>query len=234
MAKKRIKVIFYFLLLIGLSFFVISTWLDVRRINLSTHEELPSSDSLNSEYLNLIAKENQIKIRVDQVYQSKIRYPVAKLYFGENNILFINKISTVERFPLAERVLSETKNATLPKEIVYSTLENGSSQFTYELGGIDSISNIYLTSFGDSATTVISNDSIMAYHLICKNFSIKYNKNGPVDMLLEGQQELFGIKQIPADVLFLRRNNALYVLLMISKSGGSIKPGLLYDIVHGE
>jgi hypothetical protein len=234
MTKQRVKIIFYIVFLSGILFFVISTWLDVRRINLSAREELPSTDSINSEYLNLIAKKNQIKVKVEQVYQSKIRYPVAELYFEENNILFINKISRIGTFPLAERVLNETKNATLSKEVVYSTLKKGSCEFTYKLAGIDSISKIYLTSFGDSLTTIISNDSILAYHLICKNLSIRYNKNGPVDMLLEGQQGLFGIKEFPADLLFIRRNNALYLLLMISRSGGSVKPGLLYHIVYGE
>lgn len=221
-------------MLSGILFYGISTWLDVKRINLSNRKELPSTNSLNSEYLNLIDKENQTKIKVDQVYQSKIRYPVAKLYYGEDNILLINKISTVGRFSLAEEALIETKNAKMSKGIVYNILKNGSCQFTYESGGIDSVSRIYLTFFGDSVTKAISNDSTLAYHLICKNLSIRYNKNGPVDMLLEGQQGLFGIKEFPADLLFIRRNNALYLLLMISKSGGSIRPGLLYHIVYGE
>ena len=166
-----------------------------KKINLSNRDELPSTNSLNSEYLNLIDKENQTKIKVDQIYESKKRYPVAKIYFAEDNILLINKLSTVGRFSLAEEAMIETKNAKMSKDIVYNTLKNGSCQFIYESDGIDSVSRIYLTFFGDSVRKVISNDSTLAYHLVCKNLSIRYNKNCPVDMLLEGQQRLLGFKE---------------------------------------
>ena len=85
---------------------------------------------------------------------------------------------------------------------MYNTLTNGSYQFEYESKNIDSISGIYLTYFGDSLTTVISNDSILSYHLLCKNSSIGYNENSTLDMILGGTQQPFGITPVSADILF--------------------------------
>jgi hypothetical protein len=53
----------------------------------------------------------------------------------------------------------------------------------------------------------------------------------PIDMILSGTQQPFGIMSVSADILFIKRNNALYVLLMIAKSNTVIKPSTLYDIV---
>lgn len=234
MTKQGIKIISYCLLFFGILYFVITTWLNVRRINQSNNEELASSDSLSSEYLNLISKENQMKIKIAQVYLSKIRNPLARLYFEDSDILFINKICSIKDIALAEKVQSEIKSATMSKEIVYNTLTNGSYRFSYETRGVDPVSNIHLTFYGDSLTTVISNDSILSYHLLCKNSSFSYNENSSVDMILEGNQNFYGITPVPADILFMKRNNALYVLLLIPKSGTIIKPGLLYDIVNSK
>lgn len=234
MTKRGIKIISYCLLLVGILYFVITTWLNVRKINQSKYEELASSDSLSSEYLNLITKENQTKTRVDQVYLSKIKNSLAKLYFEDSNVLFIYKIGSVRNISLSKIAHNEINNATESKEKVYSILTNGSYQFEYESKNVDSISAIYLTCFGDSLTTVISNDSILSYHLRCKNSSIRYSKNGTIDMLLEGTQRPFGIASVSADILFIKRNNLLYVLLLIAKPETMIKPRALFNIVHVE
>ena len=159
MAKHKGKIIFYCLLLIGVSYLIIVTWINIRRINQFNRKQLPSSDSLNTEYLSLIIKKVQSKIRVDQVYQSEVRNPLAKLYFGDSDVLFITKIGTLEDISLSKIAYCEKNNVTESKEKVYNILTIGLYHLEYESKNIDSISGIYLTYFGDSLTTVISNDS---------------------------------------------------------------------------
>jgi hypothetical protein len=232
MAKHRNKIILYCLLLIGVSYLGITTWISIRRINQSNREQLPSSDSLSTEYICLITKKDQSKIKVDQVYQSKVRHPLAKLYFEDSSILFITKIGTIKDVPLSKIAHSEINNRDETKEKVYNILTNGSYQFEYESKNVDSISGIYLTCSNDSLTTIISNDSILSYHLLCKNSSVSYSEKGAVDMILEGTQQPFGKTSVSADILFIKRNNVLYVLLMIAKPNTLIEPKALYDIVH--
>ena len=231
MVKFRNKIIIYSLLLSVVLYLTTITWINIRRINQSNQQQLPSSDLLSSEYLSLIIKKEQSKIKVDQVYESKTRNPLAKLYFGDSDILFITKINTIKNISLSNIENSEITNATESKGKVYNVLTNGSYLFEYGSKNIDIISGIYLTYSGDSLTTVISNDSILSYHLLCKNSSIRYSHNGPIDMILSGTQQPFGIISVSADILFIKRNNVLYVLLMIAKSNTVIKPRALYDIV---
>ena len=231
MVKFRNKIIIYSLLLSVVLYLTTITWINIRRINQSNQQQLPSSDLLSSEYLSLIIKKEQSKIKVDQVYESKTRNPLAKLYFGDSDILFITKINTIKNISLSNIETSEITNATESKGKVYNVLTNGSYLFEYRSKNIDIISGIYLTYSGDSLTTVISNDSILSYHLLCKNSSIRYSQDGPIDMILSGTQQPFGIMSVCADILFIKRNNALYVLLMIAKSNTVIKPRALYDIV---
>jgi hypothetical protein len=179
MVKFRNKIIIYSLLLSVVLYLTTITWINIRRINQSNQQQLPSSDLLSSEYLSLIIKKEQSKIKVDQVYESKTRNPLAKLYFGDSDILFITKINTIKNISLSNIETSEITNATESKGKVYNVLTNGSYLFEYRSKNIDIISGIYLIYSGDSLTTVISNDSILSYHLLCKNSSIRYSQNGP-------------------------------------------------------
>ena len=115
MAKHKGKIILYCLLVIVVSYLTIITWINIRRINQSNHEQLPSSNSLSTEYLSLIIKKEQSKIKVDQVYQSEARNPLAKLYFGDSDILFITKIGTIKNISLSKIAHTEINDATESK-----------------------------------------------------------------------------------------------------------------------
>ena len=96
-------------------------------------------------------------------------------------------------------------------------------------------SHIFLTLAGDSLQEVSKNDSVISYHLICKNFSIQYGKTGPVDIYMVGDEIGFGRTiDMPLDLLFLRRGNAIYFFIMLPDNyHAAIEPDLLLNIVTG-
>jgi hypothetical protein len=70
---------------------------------------------------------------------------------------------------------------------------------------------------------------------LCDNLSIRYAKNDPIDIFVLGQEKLLGAATIvPMDLLFLKRDDALYLLIMTPNGPRlTIPPDLLYNVVKG-
>lgn len=60
---------------------------------------------------------------------------------------------------------------------------------------------------------MVENDSTIGYHLLCEKLTIKYSATDPVDIFLTTENGIQN-KQIPLEIVFLRRNNAMYFFLM--------------------
>jgi hypothetical protein len=88
---------------------------------------------------------------------------------------------------------------------------------------------------GDSIENTIRNDTALGYHLLCKSLSVKYGENEPLDVVMNGKGSEFGFNpRISTDLLFLYRNNVIYLLVMIpEKPDISVRPNILFDIVSG-
>jgi len=87
---------------------------------------------------------------------------------------------------------------------------------------------------GDSLSTVEKNDSLVNYHLLCENFSIKYAADEANDLYFESKIDFEAVEyhEIFLDVLLLRKTGALYLLLMAPiDNKASIDPKLLYNII---
>jgi len=81
----------------------------------------------------------------------------------------------------------------------------------------------------------LKNDSVISYHLMCDNFSIRYGEKEPIDIFVARKEEALGYKRrIPMDLLFLKRDSAVYMLIMIPDDPNSaIAPDLLYNVIMG-
>ena len=102
-------------------------------------------------------------------------------------------------------------------------------------GGVNNpASQIFLTLGGDSILSVAKNDSIIGYHLLCHDFSIRYAGEEPNDILFQPKGDFEDSEGIPIslDILFMKRNNAVYLLVMAPVNRKvSIDPQLLYKMV---
>ena len=62
---------------------------------------------------------------------------------------------------------------------------------------------------------------------LCNNLSISYDLDKEIDIYLERTERL-----IPTEIIFTKRDNSIYLILMIPKSQNvQIQPGLLSDIL---
>ncbi|NNV55082.1 hypothetical protein [Limnovirga soli] len=199
-------------------------------------EDLPSTYSLTLEDSNLISKKYQGKLKVIEVYQSKVRAPIAILDFDNKYHLIMYKMILQNDVSLENILHVEMKSVDLSTGYSYGTIGRDIIyRFRYKAGAIKPASALYLTLAGDSLQKVEINDTIINYHLLADNFSIRYSKEDPVDILVIGQERPLGETSIvPIDCLFLKRNRSVYLLLMTPiNANASIEPHLLYNIVTG-
>jgi len=200
--------------------------------NRSFKEDLPSTYQLPAEDSLLIRDLYRDKINVNVIHNSKVREPISMLFFDQNYHIIIHKIKLARDIPLQSIFHTQIKNARRSTGIPYNLY--GDHIFFYfqcKTGLTHPVSEVYLTLSGDSLKTIAENDSIAAYHLLCKNLSVRYEENGLVDIFVIGKENILGAPIIPMDILFLRRQKNLYFLLLTPKSQNKVvPPELLYNI----
>ncbi len=150
--------------------------------------------------------------------------------------IIIYKIDLIKDGLLKDVLHTNIESVDRTTGTVYTVINhNNFFQFQYQVGSAQPVSNIYLTLAGDSLKNLVQNDSVMSYHLLCKNFSIRYNKDGPIDLFVVGQEGMLATTTIiPMDLLFLKRDGAIYLLIMTPNDPKSpIPPDLLYNVVTG-
>lgn len=195
-------------------------------------EDLPITYSLAAEDSNLIAVKYRSKITVNKVLNSKVRNSISLVTFDQKYSLIFYKIGLSKDISLKTLINTQIKSVDRSTGYTYSVVDNNFFRFQYKAGIVKPASQIYLTLSGDSLQTIAKNDSTVSYHLLCSNLSLRYTEEEPIDIYVAGQQKAFGrTVKIPMDILFLKRNRAVYLLLLVPNNpDASIAPNLLYDI----
>jgi len=233
--KKKItfRLISFIIFLLGISIFAVVHYLNfiAKYNNLGT---LPSKYVLSKQDSELVSSSYWNQLKVDEVYQSKIRGPISRLIFDGKFYLVIHKMNlhAINRFK--DFFYVENKSASETNGVTYRVMGNPSFYFTWKGGLLNPASKIYFGVDGDSLRTVTQNDSILSYHLFCKNFSLCYSKDEPIDFFFQGKGNAEGLNSEPVslDILFLKRNQELYLLFMTPiNPNSSIDPQFLNNIV---
>lgn len=195
----------------------------------ASDNRLPTTRGISNEDSALISPKYIGRIRSYKNFNSGERDPVSFLFVDSCYHLIIFKIHMETDRPLPEIIGSDNKNSQRSDCETYTGVDlNGISRFEWRPWPAKQTRNIFLSVYGDSLSNEILNDSLAAYRLLCKNLSIKYAKNGVVQVLLTCG------KITPADLLFLRRGKTVYFMLMTAFESKSFIPReILYDLVTG-
>jgi hypothetical protein len=236
MTTKTKKIFLISLLsLIGLSLFgylALKVNHGFKQLKKDFAENLPSTYVLSSEDSSIIANRYRSKIEVVEVNNSKVRGPVSTVRFNSTYSIIIYKIALTGNISLDTAFHTKLKKVDRSVGYSYRIIGNRFFRFQYKSGEVSPPSKIYLTISDAPLNSLYSNDSLVYYHLSCENLSIRYSEKEPVDIFVEGNEGILGTYSIPMDLLFLKRNNGIYILLMtpLSRKAG-IPSDLLYNIV---
>ncbi len=201
-----------------------------------TSQPLPLASVLPPEDSTLISERYKNNISVNEVIQSKNRNPIALTFFDSSYNLFIYKIDLLNKIEHIGKLVGIFKDKSkVSYGYAYSELNNKNDlpfQLKYVVDSIHSAANILLRFDSDTTQLIIKNDSIIYYHLSCNSLSLGYSNQPTVDLLFEAKNEMFRKGMISTDVLFIKRNDTAYFLMMTPNNIANYIPSLLlYDIV---
>ena len=195
-------------------------------------EDLPSTHELSSKDSSLIAAEYFQGLEVNEVLHSKARGPISLMTLEKKYslILYTIKMESIEE--LGKILHLEKRSVDRSTGYTYSVINSGSFRFQYKSGTTPLAKNIYLTLSGDSIISLSKNDSIVSFHLLCDNMSLRYGKSDPVDIFFEANKKFLSRQKVPVDILFYKNNDGVNMFVMVSNSrGDTISPNYLLRIV---
>jgi hypothetical protein len=208
----------------------------------SLAEMLPETYSLTHDDSNLINDKYLSKIKVDEVVNHKGRNSFSFLEIDKMYSLLIYKFD-IKKDTSITTILQTQVNGLFgvhkSNGIWYYGGGNNSTGLDYEEGVVSPVSKIYLTLQGVQPKKIAINDSIICYHLLCKNFSIQYTLNAPVDILVSSDDpDYFFDGPLKyhfesMDILFLKRKKAVYLLVMTPYDAKKAIPdGITMEIIR--
>jgi hypothetical protein len=227
------KLLKYFIIIgitIYVSIFVIA---GVKDANLVQSEMLPPTYLLSSEDSNLFAKAYLNRISVNQISHTKNRDRMAFLSVDKQYTLILHSIDLNQDLPLKSLLQVDIQNVHQSSGVTYSVTNGSNSMFRYRTNKILPVSLVYLTISDPPQRQIISNDSLLSYHLFCSNLSIRYAKELPIDLFMAGKELPFGnYEKIPIELLIWKHNAKLYIFFLKARKDDVLPLKMLYDLVN--
>jgi hypothetical protein len=206
-----------------------------KQLDESFSNDLPPTFSLPSEDSSIVSKKCLSELEVDHVYRHKFINPISVILFEKRYLLVIYKINLLSERSLKDLLFSRVEDVDRTTGKVYKVINyNNFIKLQFQNARQSPVSNIYLTLSGDSITRLVKNDSILSYHFLCHNFSVRYGNKDAIDIFAVGDDRLFGTTvRMPMDLVFLERNGAVFVLIMTpNEEHSSIDPAFLNNIIN--
>jgi hypothetical protein len=187
-----------------------------------------------NDYINLFNAVAQKKIVLQSTISLKYRNNVTHYIYDKKYSLEVTKIGIKSNLRLRRDIVENYKsedgnfpNVSLPiNETDFTTNYNGTST--------DTASKIYLSLHGDSIHTMLKNDSIAYYFLKLKSVYISYAPKGTYDIYIQANTKFyFFTKNKPVSLMFIKKNNTVYFLLLTVKdTDEELYPNLLYKLIN--
>ncbi|HEX3385777.1 MAG TPA: hypothetical protein VHS53_11340 [Mucilaginibacter sp.] len=204
---------------------------DALKVNkeISKLDSTSSSKYVPKEYLALFL--NKGHVIADSSLISRHKNPVAEL----NNALYYIQVYK----------LDSSKNVTI-NDISYKAIASPEMSLNtyyvdasinrpyldkYKLGPSERISSVYFNLYGDSTRIIQRNDSVLYCRSNFENFSIRYQKDGKIGIYGKVNDSFQKVK-VPLEVMFLKKNDGLYFILLTNKNRSStLDSNSLYDLI---
>jgi hypothetical protein len=196
------------------------------------YEYLPPDSSLSPEYADLISERYRGRINSVYTLRSKIRNPISFISLSDQFRIMIYKIPLKRDVSFINNVKTLKGGSGMTVMVTYLVMESQMFKLRYAQGEVGSVSGLFLNLDGEDISPLVRNDSCIYYRLSCKNLSLRYGQNGPVDLFIENTGRAFD-RYFPLEVLLMKRNQAAFLMLMTPANITIHKP-VLYNLVRGE
>jgi hypothetical protein len=206
----------------------------IPRIGLKTEAEYPRTFSyvIPQEYLNLFSDVNKVKMTSLRTVNIKFRNSISNIGYNKNYYIQIYKLDSTFNIPVREAINENYEFNHGYHDVPYDINEQYCAEFVYKLYRPTKPSKIYLSLSGNNTQILKKNDSIACYYSNFQNFSIKFQKDADDDIYAKANSDNFLTKEVPLEVLFLKRQKNLYLILMsVNDRAISLMPDMLYNLI---
>jgi len=227
-----------------------------KALHITTNDDVPDSDSTSNaippDYSKILKLKQSCcgdsdtsKFYFTSTEFFKLRNPISFFVYKKKYTLQIYKISSDCKQPLDKYIIEKYINVKKTMNLCYTMFDKDNIVYLYKASLPLKVSKVYLTLDGKDNRTITKNDSVVYYYSMLNNFSIQYQLNVAHDIFGEtGIHDGFADKKKdsffsspkpdyqPFEMLFLKRNNSLYLLMMAAnKKDIPYSPGTLYNLV---
>lgn len=201
--------------------------------SLKTNKEISQLDttiySKNApqEYLDLFSNQTQQQLICDSTVKCKNRDLITLLH-NEQFDIQISKLDISGDLPL-NKVVSEAFTTSEQSLNLYYTdyFSNKLFSINYRLGPKEKATKLYFNIEGDNSGVVEKNDHLAYYYSTFKNFSIRYKKEGKIDIFGKARK-----KNVPVEIMFLKRNSDLYFIVLANiNNSANLDKYALYNLI---
>ncbi len=184
------------------------------------------------DYGELFKKSN--KLSFVKTFTSKTRNPISQFEYDEKFRINIYRINISNNLYLNKLINESHVNQHVTYNLTYYLLDRFNQfDIRYKSGRQEKVSGIYLNLFAGKTLTLLKNDSLAYYNSIIKNFSIKYQSNGPQDFFIGSSNESANFDEIPTEIMLQKKHGKLYLILMISEHEYTpLTPGTLLTLMN--
>lgn len=187
-------------------------------------ENIMVSESVHPEYEELFNPKVIEKLKLIITTSSKYRGITSSYVYDQKYNIFVFKVQ-LSNNNLQKLVSYQNESTYKSMNAFYEELPSFNFNMSLKAGEIPIVSHVYFKHFGDSIKTVIRNENLLCYYFKFRTFSINYNDE-PYDIIAKAD------KNIPASILFYKKNNVLYVILLTVAMGKEeFQPDLLYNMI---
>lgn len=190
-----------------------------KKMNLSTNEDLPITYKLTKEDTIKLGNKLTQKLKVEEVRNSRVRKPLFVCQFENKYPLIFCEFELPEciKFPDIEVKKESVERTT---GITYNIINNlPLFRFQYKIGSPQLRQKLFFTFGSDSIVKQIFEDSFVLLSGDFQNFSLRFEKDKPIDLYLEVGKGSSIFSRSLNFILCLKRSSAsVYIYLLTSDS----------------
>ena len=232
--KRKISILIGIILIVG--FFAAAIFVardSGMKVRSSRAEDLPSEYTLSLEHSGLISPDYTGKIQVKEVRKSKVRNPFSLVVLDQKYNLIIYKIDLSKDNMLRNVISAKHGNVNESAGPLYRSLQVAGLKYKINAAPAKPVDHVFVALAGDSLKVSWLNNECVLYYLVCDKLSIKYGENESNDIFIEGPTiGPTATRQIPMNIMFLRKDQSLYFIVMAPRlPHNTMPPNLLSKVI---
>jgi len=218
--KKKFWKVVWIVGILGVIYFVIVRPIRLVLIGMDgMAQQLPDTKNIMPEYRDLLDSVANSEIEANHTFNSQKRPSVSVETMYKNSYLLIFfKISPSYPHPLGESILLKKGHTNFSSKINYVSVIYGDVvslfDFNFAISKVSNPQKVFLTFDGDSAKTIVRNDSLALFYLQMKKASIKYGLNSINDIVISTKENELKGDEVAMNLAFIRKHNSLYLIVM--------------------